>query len=193
MLSRVQQLKQIYSLKTFDDSKIRTSGIVLKEKEMLASISMNQNPTPWHKEGSKDTIKVVSFNCAGLKPHYENILYDESVQRGNIIHLVETSLEKNEESPLNLWGYESHIISVGNGKGIATYYKASMFTNKHDYITPNMQITKFCSNKIDVINMNRSSKGNSVELLEKIVQMLSPNMSTLITGDFNICYSRKSK
>ena len=176
MLSRVQQLKQIYSLKTFDDSKIRTSRIALKEKERLASISMNKNPTPWHKEGSKDTIKVVSLNCAGLKPHYEDILYDEAVQRGDIIHLIETSLEKNEESPLNLWGYESHIISVGNGKGIATYYKASMFTNKHDYITPNMQITKFCSNKIDVINVYRSSKGNSVELLDKIVEWVTPNM-----------------
>ena len=131
---------------------------------------MNKNPTPWHKEGSKDTIKVVSLNCAGLKPHYEDILYDEAVQRGDIIHLIETSLEKNEESPLNLLGYESHVISVGNGKGIATYYKASMFTNKHDYITPNMQITKFCSNKIDVINVYRSSKGNSVELLEKLLR-----------------------
>ena len=65
MLSRVQQLKQIYILRTFDEFKIRTSGIALKEMERLASISMNKIPTPWHKEGSKKTLKVVSLNCAG--------------------------------------------------------------------------------------------------------------------------------
>ena len=193
MLSRVQQLKQIYILKTFDDSKIRTSGIALREMERLASISMNENPTSWQQNGNQDTIKVVSLNCAGLKPHYEDIRSDETIKQGDIIYLVETSLEKDEESPLKLLGYESHVISVGNGKGIATYYKTGMFIHKQDYITPNMQITKFWSNNINVINVYRSSKGNSVELLEKIVEMLTPNMSTLITGDFNICYSRNPR
>ena len=147
MLSRVQQLKQVYILKTFDESKIRTSGIALRETERLASISMNKNPTPWHKEGSKDTIKVVSLNCDGLKPHYEDILSDTTIQIGDIIHIIETSLELNE---------------VGNGKGIATYYKAGIFTNKQDYITPTIQITKFCSNNLDVINVYRSSNSKYV-------------------------------
>ena len=81
-------------------------------------------------------------------------------------------------------------MSVGNGKGLATYFKASVFHNKQDFITPHMQITKFCSENLDVINVYRSSKGNSLDLLNKLVEMVTPGMSTLITGDFNICYYR---
>ena len=51
-----------------------------------------------------------------------------------------------------------------------------------------MQITKFCTKSLDIINVYRSNKGNSVELLKKLQEMLTPGISTLITGDFNICY-----
>ena len=189
MLSRVQQLKQIYILKTFDDSKIRTSRTALEEKERLAKISMNVNPSPWHRD-SKNTIKVVSLNCAGLKPHFKDIQVDDTVLKGDIIHLVETSLEIDDKNPLNLCGYEVHTMSVGNGKGLTTYFKACVFKNQLDFIAPNMQATKFCSENLDVINVYRSSKGNSLDLLNKLVEMVTPGMSTLITGDFNICFSR---
>ena len=155
--------------------------------ERLASISMNNNPSPWHRNGN-DTIKIASLNCAGLKSHFQDIKSDDTILKGDIIHLIETSLEENEESPLNIWGYEAHIISVGNGKGIATYYKASIFNKQQDYITPTMQITKFCTKGLDIINVYRSNKGNSVELLKKLEEMLTPGISTLITGDFNICF-----
>ena len=189
MLSRVQQLKQIYILKTFDESKIRTSRTALEEKERLAKISMNVNPSPWHRD-SKNTIKVVSLNCAGLKPHFKDIQVDDTVLKGDIIHLVETSLEIDDKNPLNLCGYEVHTMSVGNGKGLTTYFKACVFKNQLDFIAPNMQATKFCSENLDVINVYRSSKGNSLDLLNKLVEMVTPGMSTLITGDFNICFSR---
>ena len=67
-----------------------------------------------------------------------------------------------------MWGYEAHIISFGNGKGIAIYYKASIFNKQQDYITPTMQITKLCTKSLDIINVYRSNKGNSVELLKKL-------------------------
>ena len=51
-----------------------------------------------------------------------------------------------------------------------------------------MQITKFCSESTDLINVYRSSKGNSADLLGKLVEMITPGNPTLITGDFNICY-----
>ena len=81
-------------------------------------------------------------------------------------------------------------MSVGNGKGLVTYFKASMFKNQQDFITPNMQATKFCSENLDVINVYRSSKGNSLDLLNTLVEMVTPGVSTLITGDFNICFFR---
>ena len=50
-----------------------------------------------------------------------------------------------------------------------------------------MQVTKFHSLEADTLCVYRSSNGNSVELLNNIVSMITPGKSTLITGDFNIC------
>ena len=87
-----------------------------------------------------------------------------------------------------LEGYASHFISIGNGKGIVTYYKRNMFRHNHDYQTEKMQITKFSTKEIDVINIYRSQNGHSVELLTQISNMLSDSKTTIITGDYNICY-----
>ena len=65
-----------------------------------------------------------------------------------------------------------------------------MFVKKDDYITQNIQIAKFQASNVDLINVYRSSQGNSMELLQKVIGMVAPGRSTLLTGDFNICYSR---
>ena len=55
-----------------------------------------------------------------------------------------------------------------------------------------MQITKFNGVNIDVMNVYRSSKGNSAELLSRLIEMITPRKPTLITGDFNICFMNHS-
>ena len=110
-----------------------------------------------------------------------------------IIHLVETSLEKNASEQYKQPGYEAHFINVSKGKGIMTYFKPKIFIHEQDYEAPNMQITKFTSNDVDVMNAYRSSDGNSMELLNRIKEMLTIGKSTLITGDFNICMLNHGK
>ena len=85
------------------------------------------------------------------------------------------------------------MSNVGKGKGIVTYFNPSMFTHKKDYVGQNMQVTKFDSHELDVVNVYRSSDGNSMELLKRITEMLSIGKSTLITGDFNICVLNHGK
>ena len=51
-----------------------------------------------------------------------------------------------------------------------------------------MQLTKMESPKLDVIAVYRSEQGNSVELLDHIKDLITPMKSTVIFGDFNICY-----
>ena len=46
---------------------------------------------------------------------------------------------------------------------------------------------------MDVINVYRSNKGNSVELLKKLIEMMEPGTPTLITGDFNICFMNNGR
>ena len=192
MLSRVQQIEQIYILDKLDESKIRTSKIGLEETKRLASISVNANPSAWQKN-IMEALKIVSLNCAGLKAHFRDIGRDGMILKGDIIHLIETSLEDEEESPLVLLGYDCHLSSVGRGKGIATYYKASIFSHKQDYKTGNIQITKFCSEDLYVINVYISSNGNSGDLLIKLMELITPGNPLLITGDFNICYMNHEK
>ena len=134
----------------------------------------------------------MSLNCAGLTPHFKDIGQDNMIMNGDIIHLIETSLDDGENSPLVLLDHACHLTSIGRGKGIATYYKVSKFQHQQDFKTPNMQITKFNSENIDIINVYRSSKGNSAELLTILKEMLTPMKPTLITGDFNICFMNHS-
>ena len=152
MLSRAQQISQIYILNRLEEGKIRTSKIGLAETERLAAISINANPSPWCKL-NKDHLKIVSFNCAGLQAHFKDIQVDNMIGQGDLIHLIETSLDENDQSPLTLEGYDVHLTSVGKGKGIATYYKPDTFKHEKDLKKSNMQITKYTSRYLDVINV----------------------------------------
>ena len=41
--------------------------------------------------------------------------------------------------------------------------------------------------KIEVINVYRSSTGQKKDLIEKLKQVINPKRLTIITGDFNLC------
>ena len=187
MLSRVQQLEQIFILNSLDETKIRTSSIALQELQRMKVISLNENPTPWQKQ-TQNAVKVASLNCAGLKPHFTDVQSDEHLLKADIIHLIETSISIAEEDQHQLKGYDSHFISIGNGKGIATYYKPDVVQHQQDVKETNMQITKFTSPDLDIISVYRSRNGHSVELLNHLLSMLTEGKPSLITGDFNICY-----
>ena len=50
-----------------------------------------------------------------------------------------------------------------------------------------MQVMKTIYEKIEVINVYRSSNGKKKELIEKLQQTINPKKLTIITGDFNLC------
>ena len=149
MLSCVQQISQVYILNKLDESKIRTSKIGLEETERLSNISLNSNPSPWKKD-IKKAVKIIALNCAGLKEHFKDIKTGSTLQMGDIINLIETSLEKCEEDLFTLEGYKAHHVTMGKGKGITTYYKANIFQHKDDFIKTDMQITKFSTENLDM-------------------------------------------
>ena len=57
-----------------------------------------------------------------------------------------------------------------------------------DIKTDKFQITKFKHEVLDIINVYRSQSGNSLELLEHLNKQIEAGKSTIITGDFNICF-----
>ena len=73
-----------------------------------------------------------------MKPHFTDVQSDEHLLKADIIHLIETSISIAEDDQLQLKGYDSHFISIGNGKGIATYYKPDMVEHQQDVKETNM-------------------------------------------------------
>jgi exonuclease III len=159
----------------------------LRELQRLQQMSINEKPTNWLRHDN-NSVKVASLNCAGLKPHFIDIQADSHLLKADVIHLIETSLDADDNTQFTLPGYSSHFINIGNGKGIATYYKTGVVEHEQDLKENNMQITKFTSSNLDVVNIYRSSNGHSVELLNHILKMTPHGKPVLITGDFNICY-----
>ena len=108
--------------------------------------------------------------------------------KANIIHLIETSIDMENEANFRIEGFKSHFVSVGNGKGLVTFFKLDRLEHDQDVKETNLQISKFSSPHLDVVTVYRSRNGHSVDLLNYILRMLTDDKPTLITGDFNICY-----
>ena len=186
MLSRGEELEQIYVLNKLEEGKIRASKKALKELEKMNERSINQNPIPWKQE-NENFLKIATLNCMNLKANYEDILCDRTLLQSLVIALSETWLEKGTE--LHIDGYTAHFNSIGPGKGLAVYLKDDRFEKTVTINLENMQMLKLKSQDLDFITVYRSERGNSTELLQHIKESIDQNSATLISGDFNICYN----
>ena len=185
MLSRVENLEQVYILCSLNEEKLKPSIKALAELEAMNKRSINQNPIPW-KQKKENAIKIASLNCMNLRNNFNDIISDNTLLESTMLALSETWLE--HETNLHLDGYSEHFNSVGPGKGLAIYFKAETFKHIEDIKKQKMQLTKMGSPDLDVIALYRSEQGNSSELLEHIIQLIAPDKNTVICGDFNICY-----
>ena len=185
MLSRVEDLDQIYILDCIKEEKLRPSAKALAELEEMNKRSINQNPIPWRQRKS-NSVNISSMNCMNLMNNYADILKDKTIMESTLIAFSETWLQPETTPSIN--GYKSHFNSVGPGKGIAVFFKDDIFKHSFDIKSDKMQLTKMESPKLDVIAVYRSEQGNSVELLEHIKDLITPTKTTVVCGDFNICY-----
>ena len=152
-------------------------------------ISINNNPCPWMKE-TKNALKILSLNCAGLKAHFRDIQTDDRLRKADIVHLVETSLmNDDDDDAFKMTGYKHKLIKNGKGKGIATYFLEGKFQHKEDIKTNKFQMTKFRHDTLDIINVYRSQSGHSLEVLDHLNKLIDLERTTMITGDFNICFN----
>ena len=86
----------------------------------------------------------------------EDLRIDPTLLKADIIHLCETWLQPDQEgaAQLQLEGYTAHFVSVGNGRGLATYSKGD-FVHQEDRVNQNWQMTKFSSDSLDSIHIYR--------------------------------------
>ena len=192
MCGRPEKLEQLFIVEKLDPTKLYSDKKVRDEHERMNKRSINENPTDWDNELSKN-IKICSLNCARLKPHMKDIQADSTLKKSDIIHLQETWLEEDDESTdlLQMSDYEVKHIKVGKGKGITTYHNKK-FTHVSNKISQNYQITKYESKNIVSINVYRSAKGSVEEIIEEVKKMEDPQKANIVTGDMNIC-ARKQR
>ena len=67
-------------------------------------------------------------------------------------------------------------------------YKEDTFTFSKEIKGSNFQIIKCLSEELEVIAVYRSEKGSLSELTEHLSKLITPNVTTIICGDFNLCY-----
>ena len=129
------------------------------------------------------------MNCRSLNKHFEDISTDEVLLKSDIIALQETWLEDDDiNDDLSILGYDLHLNSNGKGKGLATYYKSSIFKHHSDKKTENIQLSKFKSRHLDIITLYRSQHCNLKVMNRFLKEMIEEGKPQLLLGDFNFCY-----
>ena len=113
--------------------------------------------------------------------------------KSDIICLSETWLKTDQvRESLELENYNLKLNSVSDGKGLATYFKETIFHHETDVKLDFMQLSKFSANNLDVISVYRSKQGNEKDLVNHLNSMLTLEKPTVICGDFNICLAERN-
>ena len=194
MLSRVQELDQLYILEDLPKNKIYANHSALAEIERLMNVSKNNNPTKWLSQKDELTIRVGFLNCRSLKNKFQNILTDKSLVESDVILLTETWLDIDDQvNQYTLPGYDVNLNNRGRGKGTATYYKSKNFKHKENINQDGFSLSKISSDQYDIIGVYRSQNGNIVDLVNMIKIMLNIEKTTIIGGDFNLCLLKQAK
>ena len=190
MLGRVQALSQLFIIDQFDPVKIHTSNSALAECEKMNQRSLNNNPDAWRAPAAD--LRIASLNICRLKPHMEDLAADPTMMKADLIHICESWLVEGEEHQLKLQldGYESFFVSVGPGKGLVTFSKSS-FKHVRDVKRPNYQMTMFSSPLLDSIHVYRSADASLREVRDHLQELINPDKSVVISGDFNICLDKE--
>ena len=152
--------------------------------------SINNNPPTWE-QNSEDFLKIFSLNCQSLRGKISHIMNDKIVTLGDLICLSETWLLSDENTDdIQIDGYVLCANVVGRGKGLATYFKQNIFHHSKDVKEKNYQLTKMSSEFVDVISVYRSQEGCIDRLLNTLSGVIDWQKTTLICGDFNVCYNQ---
>ena len=187
MLSRIQNLSQLFIVGSIPETKITPWMQALEELERMNAIALNKDDRK-----DENQIKITSLNVCSIRKHINDIKHDYELKTSNVICLQESWLHDNEQhmDEYQLPNYFSHFITSGRGKGIVTYFSTD-FHIKDEIINPLYQIAKLTSENLDIINVYRTiSAGNTftADLQDLIDDPV--NKTTILCGDLNFCIKK---
>ena len=188
MLSRVQEIDQVFIVEKLPADKLKPSIVALKEVNRLKEIPSNCSFLQQWYSADKDRTRIAFLNTRSLQKHFKDLQCSWTLCSCDILCISETWFKQEQlESEYILKGYEHpHLVSVGPGKGLATYAKTS-FQPVADVCRSNYQISKFASDNCEVISVYRSESAPYEDVLCDIAQICNDEKLTILGGDFNVC------
>ena len=188
MLSRVQEIDQVFIVEKLPADKLKPSIVALKEVNRLKEIPSNCSFQQQWYSADKDRIRIAFLNTRSLQKHFKDLQCSWTLCSCDILCISETWFKREQlESEYILKGYEHpHLVSVGPGKGLATYAKTS-FQPVADVCHSNYQISKFACDNCEVISVYRSESAPYEDVLCDIAQLCNDEKLTILGGDFNVC------
>ena len=188
MLSRVQEIDQVFIVEKLPADKLKPSIVALKEVNRLKEIPSNCSFLQQWCSADKDRIRIAFLNTRSLQKHFKDLQCNWTLCSCDILCISETWFKQEQlESEYILKGYEHpHLVSVGPGKGLATYAKTS-FQPVADVCRSNYQISKFACDNCEVISVYRSESAPYEDVLCDIAQICNDEKLTILGGDFNVC------
>ena len=181
MFSRVQEMDQLFILGSLPEQKIFPSPDALEELERMNAIAINNSLQ------TRNPL-ISSTNILSLRAHFDDMKHSTTVPKSDVICFQETWIEPNQENLSNfkMDGFNCHFVSLGRGKGLATYYKEN-YKFQDEVKNPMYQIAKIGSKEVDIINVYRSSNAPAM-FIDDLKSLISQERETHILGDFNFCY-----
>ena len=161
----------------------------MKSVWRLENMSMNRNPSSW--ESNLEIQRVSSLNCQSIQRAIKYIKKDSILLKSDVICLSETWLKTDIVSEdLKIEGFELALNSSGAGKGLGTYFRGNIFQLAANIKDSKFQLTKLCSENLDVISVYRSQGCKQNDIVISLIELINSEKKTIICGDFNICFKK---
>ena len=177
MLSRVQDLQQLFILGKLPAGKLFAAPQALKEVERMESVCVNNKA---------HHPLLSSINVRSLRLHFPDMISSPNIKVSDVICVQETWIQpgKHVTDDLQMDGFTAHFNSIGKGKGIATYFRDT-FIFDVDVTQPTYQMTKVNSQFLTIINVYRTSNA-AEQFTHDLHAIIDEDRPTYIIGDFNI-------
>ena len=186
MLSRCENLADIYIVGKFDPKKIVCNPESLAESERIYNIfATSKKKTDSMYE---DCFTVSYLNINRMKTHYEDVIHDHHLIQSDIMVFGETWLMPEENVSFSDHGFKDCLINVGHGKGLAAFikqeYKAACEKSSRENFCAILMKTEM----LDVIFLYLSKKFEWDELWKTLEEWIEDNRRVAVIGDTNMDY-----
>ena len=194
MLSRVQEINQLFIIGKVNPKQLKPCEKALAEVKRLEEVSINKNLPPWY-NNELEIVRIIFLNTRSHKKHYADVKHSELIKMSDLILLSEGWLNETDEECYDLPNYcKPKYVVAGRGKGLVTYHN-NHFKHVKDINKENYQMTLFESDIVNVISVYRSKDAPLKDTLLDVIKLwnlVDKHKPCIVGGDFNISADQRN-